>query len=110
MSIAAANRILALEARVAALEETVADCRAFCDARQGAEAPTRAAAGPPPSRAPADALEMVGAVEALRAGQSIRGAAKVLGLDRNTVFRLRRRAIAEGRLTVVSPETGFRKP
>ena len=43
---------------------------------------------------------MAGVIEALQAGQSIRRAADVLGLDRNKVARLRQRAIAEGRLTV----------
>jgi len=46
---------------------------------------------------------MAGVVGALEAGQSIRCAAHMLGLDRNKVARLRQRAIAEGRLTTVSP-------
>jgi hypothetical protein len=48
---------------------------------------------------------MVRVVAALKRGQSIRGAAEVLALDRNKVARLRERAIAEGLL--VSPrDTG----
>ena len=51
---------------------------------------------------------MADVIEALEAGQSIRGAADMLGIDRNKVARLRQRAIAEGRLTVSPPETGQR--
>ena len=53
---------------------------------------------------------MASVIEALAAGQSIRGAARTLNLDRNRIARLRRRAIAEGWLTVSPPETGFRRP
>ena len=45
---------------------------------------------------------------ALRAGHSIRGAAKILGLNRNKVAHLRRRALAEGCLTVSPGETAQR--
>ena len=82
MSVADFNRMIALERRVAALEEMVAG-----SPRRGASAP-------------ADDPLISGVVEALRAGQSIRGAARMLNLDRNKVARLRRRALAEGRLTM----------
>jgi hypothetical protein len=89
MSIADLNRMLALEARVSALE-IVADSRAFCEARQGAGAP-------------ADDPLIASVVEALQAGQSIRGAAGVFGLDRNRVFRARRRATRRGAAHCLSP-------
>lgn len=86
MSIADACRMAALEAavaellaRVAALEELIAEARR-----------------PDPA--------MAGVVEALEAGQSIRGAAQALNLDRNKVARLRQRAIAAGRLAVSPTE------
>jgi hypothetical protein len=97
MSYADGQRIVAIEksiaallARVAVLEEIVADSRPFCEARQGAGAPE-------------DDPLIASVIEALQTGRSIRAAAKVLNLDRNKVARLRQRAIAEGCLTV-SPD------
>ena len=97
MSIADGRRILDLEAavtallaRVAVLEDMVADTRAFSFVPPAQR----------PQSAPADDAVMANVVEALEAGQSIRGAANMLGLDRNKVARLRQRAIAEGCRTV----------
>ena len=119
MSYADARRILDLEAevaallaRVAVLEDMVADTRAFCEARQGAGTPAGVLGGldcgtssQRRSSVPGNDTLMADVVEALEAGQSIRRAADMLGLDRNKVARLRQRAIAEGRLTVSSLET-----
>jgi hypothetical protein len=57
------------------------------------------------SSAPANDAAMADVVGALRAGHSIRGAAKMLGLDRSKVAGLRQRAIGEGCLTVSPGET-----
>jgi len=101
--------VAALAARTAALEDMVVDTRAFCEARQGAGTPTGVAGGldckplsQRPSSEPVDDTVMAGVIEALETGQSIRGAAQTLNLDRNKVARLRQRAIAEGRF-IVSP-------
>ena len=117
MSISDALRLADLEAtvaallvRVAVLEDMVADTHAFCKGRQGAGTPSGAGSldcWPPsqrPSSAPGNDTVMASVVEALEAGQSIRGTADMLGLDRNKVARLRQRAIAEGRLSH-PPET-----
>ena len=95
MSLADAALFHALEARVARLE-----------ARLGAEATEGAAGAPGPVPAAQRIAEdplMASVIDALRTGQSIRGAAQALGLDRNKVARMREQAITEGRLTRVSP-------
>ena len=116
MSYAETRRILELEAtvaallaRVAVLEDMVADSRAFCEARQRAGTPVGVLGAldcetpsQRPSSAPENDAVMASVIEALQAGQSIRRAAEALGVDRNKVARLRQRAIAEGRLTVSS--------
>jgi hypothetical protein len=111
MSIADGLRVIALERTVAVLVKRLD----ALEARQGAETPAGATSdhAPPtqrPSSAPADDAVMAEVVAALQAGESIRGAAKVVGLDRNKIARLRRRALAEGRLTSRPGETGLRKP
>ena len=115
MSYADGQRILAIEksgaallARVAVLEEMVADACAFSEARLMAQAPAGAAAGgrdrnPSSQRssgAPGGDAVMADVVSAIRAGQSIRNTADMLGLDRSKVARLRQRAIADGCLSV----------
>jgi hypothetical protein len=123
MSISDSIRLASLEAaiaelrgRTAALEDMVADTRAFCEARQVAETPAGGilcarCVSPtqrPPS-APVDGAVMADVIDALQAGQSIRRAADTLGLDRNKVARLRQRAITEGWLAV-SPGRDMRAP
>ena len=114
MSYADTRRMLDLEAEVATLLARVAVLEDMvAAARQRAVTPVGvpgaldcATPAQHPSSASVDDAAMASVVEALEAGQSIRGTADMLGLDRNKVARLRRRAIAEGRLTVSSPETG----
>lgn len=100
--------IAELRARIVTLEGMAIDARVFCEARQVAGTPAGAAVGrdrdPPDLRPPnvlADDAGMA-VVEALRAGLSIRAAADRCNVNRNKVFRVRRRAITEGCL-VVSP-------
>jgi hypothetical protein len=93
MSYADGQRVIALETTVAALLARVAVLEEMV-----AVLPAQR-----PQSAPADDAVMADVVEALEAGQSIRGAANMLGLDRNKVARLRQRAIAEGCLTCLAP-------
>jgi hypothetical protein len=85
---------LVLEARVERLE-------ALLGIEEGIGGP-----GVFPAQTPPIDPMMARVVGALAGGASIRTAAQALGLDRNRVFRLRQRAIAEGLLPRVSrPET-----
>ena len=95
MSIADSVRLLGLERRLAALEALLG-IEAVGGTTEGPEAPAQRPALDP---------QLARVVAVLQSGQSIRGAAEVLGLHRSTVARLRERAFEAGLL--VSPrDTG----